>query len=215
LRAHLADHCTDLWMPPRLNSYENLILLCKMDHKWVDDQPTTFGESHLKDAKRRHEAWVHSTLEPTQDVAPIRVRRHPGAPEPLLHHLRTGAQVWDIIAGAQAWLFHLEDDHGRGDEETELAEEFLDVVRDYAEISAEVADVGSRAVREAKRGFHEHLESLAAHGLVVFGGREDKIIEGGVLPPAQSVEATVTVRSTERAIAYAQESKAHDADLPT
>jgi 5-methylcytosine-specific restriction endonuclease McrA len=198
-----------------VDAYDNLILLCKVDHKRVDDQSTTYSEKQLRDAKRSHEAWVKSALEPATAVAPVRVRRREGAPEPLLHHLATGTQVWEVIVGAQAWVFDFVDDHGLGDHVTDVVEEFVDQVRDYAEISSDVANRGLRAVRAAKRLFDDYLDSLTAHQLVVFGSREVKIIEGGVLPPAPWIEASIVVLPIARAVEYAQASDVGDADATT
>ncbi len=42
--------------------YDNLILLCKMHHKLVDDQPATYTVSKLKKTRRQHEDWVRRSL---------------------------------------------------------------------------------------------------------------------------------------------------------
>jgi len=46
-----------------VDSYENLILLCKTDHKRVDDQPQHFTVARLRQIKTEHEAWVERTLD--------------------------------------------------------------------------------------------------------------------------------------------------------
>lgn len=43
-----------------VDAYDNLILLCRKDHKRVDDQVGSFTISQLRDIKRRHEKWVRS-----------------------------------------------------------------------------------------------------------------------------------------------------------
>jgi hypothetical protein len=48
--------------PSAVDSYENLILLCKSDHKKVDDQSQYFTAARLRQAKAEHEAWVERTL---------------------------------------------------------------------------------------------------------------------------------------------------------
>jgi hypothetical protein len=185
-----------------VDAYGNRVLLCKIDHKQIDDQPLHFSESRLQEVKRAHEEWVRTTLDvPT--ALPVRVRRRPGAPELLLDHLTTGDQVWNVIVGAQAWFLDLDENHGRGEEVNDLADEFLDLLSDYADISVDLVGGGFGAVRNAKRAFQTHLDTLANHELVAFGGREDKVIEGGVLPPAPWIEATVVVLSVEQAKAYA------------
>ncbi len=42
--------------------YENLILLCKNDHKMIDDQPSIYPIEDLLDLKDQHEKWVEKEL---------------------------------------------------------------------------------------------------------------------------------------------------------
>ena len=44
------------------NRYRNLILLCNVHHKQVDDQPTHFTVERLHEMKRAHESWVRTQL---------------------------------------------------------------------------------------------------------------------------------------------------------
>jgi hypothetical protein len=46
-----------------IDSYQNLILLCKVHHKMVDDQAETFTASILRQLRGNHEAWVSRALE--------------------------------------------------------------------------------------------------------------------------------------------------------
>jgi len=45
-----------------VDEYENLLLLCKVDHKRVDDQPNFYTPVKLRAIKEAHEAWVHACL---------------------------------------------------------------------------------------------------------------------------------------------------------
>jgi hypothetical protein len=45
-----------------LDSYPNAILLCKVHHKMVDDQPKEYPSERLRRMKESHENWVRSTL---------------------------------------------------------------------------------------------------------------------------------------------------------
>jgi hypothetical protein len=49
--------------PSAVNSYENLILLCKVDHKMVDDQKQHFTSARLLQTRKEHEAWVEHILD--------------------------------------------------------------------------------------------------------------------------------------------------------
>jgi hypothetical protein len=44
------------------DKYNNLILLCSVHHKIVDDQPKRYTVDWLKKSKKEHEEWVRTTL---------------------------------------------------------------------------------------------------------------------------------------------------------
>lgn len=47
----------------KIDSYLNLILLCRIHHKMIDDQPKKFSANFLHRLKENHERWVAETLE--------------------------------------------------------------------------------------------------------------------------------------------------------
>jgi predicted restriction endonuclease len=46
-----------------IDTYDNLILLCRIHHKMIDDQPETFTEDIIKQIKVNHELWVSKSLD--------------------------------------------------------------------------------------------------------------------------------------------------------
>jgi hypothetical protein len=61
----------------QLDEPENLILLCKVHHKMVDDQYETYTVQMLQGLKENHEKWVSSTLateKPRTPTPDIRLR---------------------------------------------------------------------------------------------------------------------------------------------
>ena len=46
-----------------VDSYSNLILLCRVHHKMVDDQSETFTADILRQLKENHERWVRESLD--------------------------------------------------------------------------------------------------------------------------------------------------------
>jgi hypothetical protein len=44
------------------DKYENLILLCSIHHKVVDDQEKEYTVDRLKDFKTKHETWIKENL---------------------------------------------------------------------------------------------------------------------------------------------------------
>lgn len=47
---------------PKLNKYENLILLCPNHHTEIDSDTAKWTHTRLRQVKRRHEEWVRSSL---------------------------------------------------------------------------------------------------------------------------------------------------------
>ncbi|MFF1612270.1 NB-ARC domain-containing protein [Amycolatopsis sp. NPDC058278] len=45
------------------DSYDNLVLLCRVDHKKVDDQPEYYTSTVLRQKKSDHELWVDQSLQ--------------------------------------------------------------------------------------------------------------------------------------------------------
>lgn len=48
--------------PEQRDDYDNLILLCKVHHKVVDDQRHKYTVEYLKALKTAHELWVRTNL---------------------------------------------------------------------------------------------------------------------------------------------------------
>jgi hypothetical protein len=187
----------------KIDGYENLILLCKVDHKRVDDQPGEYTKERLHEIKAQHEAWVAQTLgqdspHPGADLwsraAAIRLRPDPSFGGVKLTLLVSGGGVWEVISDAHAFRsVSLRDDSDP--EASDLADEFLDDAKDWGEISGEISD--RVRIREVERQFTVWLDRLAQRGLVVYGGRRRLILEGGTGPPAywwESIMQVVRVR---------------------
>jgi len=56
-----------------LESYGNAILLCKVDHKIVDDQPSAFPVAALLQMKAGHERWVDEALDAAEKEVALSV----------------------------------------------------------------------------------------------------------------------------------------------
>lgn len=116
------------------------------------------------------------------------------AAEPLqLKLLRTGGDVWNIVEGAQAYVFGDFNEDCTDQEVEQIVAEFLQNARDWGEISDNVKTSGMVAIRETKQSLGANLTALHDRGLLVFGGRERLIIKGGVLPSAYWHQAVIEV----------------------
>ncbi|MGH3366942.1 MAG: HNH endonuclease signature motif containing protein [Nocardioidaceae bacterium] len=180
--------------PAKVDTYENLILLCKVDHKIVDDQVWEFTTERLQRTKSEHESWVKIRLqEKAVKLESVRVEVDPSA-EPLrLTLLRTGTDVWNVVSQSHAYYFRDLDDDGAEPDQLDQTAEFLQLARDWGEVSSEVNDRGMVAVREAKQSLAEALDELVEQGLLVFGGRRRGILTGGIGPLSHWHDAVIEV----------------------
>lgn len=163
----------------RLDEYENLILLCRVHHKVVDDQCETYPTKRLLDLKENHEALVSSSLSKGTGEPPLgRVRRKKGdAPSHLLL-LSSGKEIMAIVGDAcEGSIDH---DELQSEEEMELVAGFLQEVQDWGELWSGL-EAGER-VRTCFR-VNTLLEKLEVAGFRVFGGSQAQRLEGGVGPP--------------------------------
>jgi hypothetical protein len=140
-----------------LDTYTNLMLLCKPHHKLVDDNCAVFPAELLDKVKNAHEARVQRSL--SQEVSAW-------VEEPDLRRLRTGTELADTVMGASAYL--MGNDHPRDDHEASLISGLLQEAQDWGDIAA---DVGMTGRVQAAMSLHSQMEDLAARGLMVFGGR--------------------------------------------
>lgn len=72
---------------------DNLILLCKSDHKRIDDQPGAFSVEKLKQLKANHAASVRSAVRAAFPSSPTDVE------EPAYDNFRTG--IWFLPGQAE------------------------------------------------------------------------------------------------------------------
>jgi hypothetical protein len=141
-----------------LDQAENLILLCKVHHKLVDDKPKTHPSDMLLATKAAHEKWVRESLtpvEPTQDQ-----------PRPtFLDRAASGGQVMAVAGGAYAyWLSY--DDPQNG-EEVKLLGSFVQNIHDWGAMWSELEP---RQRMEGEFQLTAEMKTLDAAGFSVFVG---------------------------------------------
>lgn len=146
-----------MW-PESLDSYTNLILLCKVHHKLIDDQPNRFTSENMRILKRAHAEWVRLTLgtvasDEKSDAQPV-----------VTWRIQSGKEITNLLAGAQA--YHLDNDDPETAEEANLIGGFLQTVHDWGEIWSEIDPAGRI---NAQLSISEDIKILEAAGFVVFG----------------------------------------------
>ena len=145
----------------------NLVLICKVHHKLMDDQPGTYTVARLRQMKEAHERWVRETL----GRQPAGGRR----PRPeLLERLRTGKELADVVGGAYAFVF----DHDESDTEADakLVGGFLRSLREWDDIWSDL-DSGQHV--EARFALTGSVREVEAARFLVFGARQRRKMRSG------------------------------------
>jgi HNH endonuclease len=173
----------------RLDDADNLILLCRVHHKMVDDQAETYTVEIVKTLKTNHETWVTSKLTAEDRESQPRIRRIKENIPPFLLRLTSGAEVFKIVSNACAFSF--DHDEPKSEAEAELLATFLQEAQDWGELSGDL-EAGARV--RAAFSIGASIEELERAGFWVFGAREIQRLEGGVGPPETWPVAILNVR---------------------
>jgi hypothetical protein len=192
-----------------VNTYENLLLLCRNHHKLVDDQPETFSEPILRRLKANHERWVARTLDAASQAD--------GAGGRSRHQVRlltTGEEILDVIAAVHAYDFS--HDSLNDEDEVALVGGFLQSAQDWAEIWD---DVGASGHVEARFHLGKELKALQAYGFLVYGAETVRRVNiAGKIFPDWRVAVLRVLRTTNpnvpeshRAIASTPDHRRHEA----
>jgi hypothetical protein len=159
----------------KIDSYENLVLLCRVHHKMADDQSSTFTTEILRQIKNNHEILVASKLLNNQKLKPVRLRRIKKNIPNFLVRVTTGKQLVDLISGTYA--FSMDHDELSTEEEVNLIGGFFQELRDWMDIIDEMEPIDR--VKGAY-SLTQLIQEIEQNGFFVFAGREIQILEGGV-----------------------------------
>lgn len=161
----------------RLDDIGNLILLCSVHHKMIDDQVETFPAERVRSMKQEHEQWVQA-LTNGEPVRGVRVVRDPNRIPETLTLVNNGRELYLLASGCAEGYHDYEND--MIPDEAQLVAGFLQDLQDGIGIASEL---GPGAVIEAEQGLSKQLGELAEAGFLVFAARERMTLEGGVNGP--------------------------------
>lgn len=179
------------------DGYYNRILLCRIHHRIVDDQPHQYTVEKLRGIKSQHEQWVRERLHKLPEEsgdAPIGLRPKYPSRGMILPRLRTGKDAWLAAIGSAFYLLEPIDEDEASLEACDAADRFLSNLKDYAEAHDIITDSGFGSIREAQRDLRQGLDELASHDLVAFGAQRDMLITGGRGAPTPCTMAVVIIR---------------------
>ena len=170
-----------------LDDYSNLILLCKIHHKVIDDQPEKYNLKTLNQIKKIHEGWVKETL----DNKDLTNQSH----FKLLHRIKSGKDLTDLLSSTEAYLFGHDEDESL--DTTKKIAEFLQNIQDWSEIWTEISiaqRIGTSFLLNAE------IKEIELLDYFVFGGKELRKIHVGKSALTLSVMIISVVRKTNEGI---------------
>jgi len=165
----------DSFPSEKLDTYQNLILLCRVHHKMVDDQDESYTADILRQMKVNHEMWVSHRLMDTPKTKPIKFRRIKQNIPPYLIRLTTGRETLNLVTSAYAFLMNHDELKSR--EEVDLVGSFFQTLQDLADLGDDLEPSDRVSAAFELTG---SLEQLEKEGFFVFGGREVQLLEGGI-----------------------------------
>jgi HNH endonuclease len=159
----------------KLDSHENLILLCREHHKQVDDQPNHYTIERLRAIKQAHKGWITSLG--AGEPEPMRLVPDPSFPQPKqLKIVFRGHALWSMIKQVVAFEYALPD--RLDDEDEDLIVEFLDLIKDYLDIAEDLDSV--REQRDAEKTLGSYVSRLGERGFFVGASIRHMLLTGGV-----------------------------------
>ena len=157
-----------------VDHYRNLILLCKVDHKLIDDQEQEYTACRLSNLKASHEKWVSEQLDSSgSNMRRMRIRRVPENAPAYLQRIRLGKELMAIVSNACAYAPHYDD--LERETEDELVASFLQDAQDWGDLGLE--SVSDRVC--TSRSLDGQIRALERAGFWIFGAREQQILEAG------------------------------------
>jgi HNH endonuclease len=162
-----------------IDELSNLMLLCRIHHKLVDDQAETYTAGLLRSMKANHEEWVEQKLKDQPQVPPVRIRRIRSEIPTQLPVVLSGKELLNLAMGCHGSYPDYSDD--LDDEETDLVGGFIQNVSDWADLAEGLEPI--ERIRAAK-SLGEEIKTLKERGVMVFAAIESQRIEGGISGPS-------------------------------
>lgn len=162
----------------KLDAFENLILLCRIHHKMVDDQEETYTPEILRRMKANHQLWVSEKLAcALHKPKPLRICRIMENVPDFLSRLTSGEQVLDLVRSSCG--YSMKNDELKSQDEVDLIGGFFQTISDWGDVGDHLEPAGRVG---ASYDLTQDLQELEDAGFLVFGGCEIQRLEGGIQP---------------------------------
>lgn len=165
--------------PQNIDDISNLLLLCRVHHKMVDDQFETYTTDILKSIKVNHEQWVESKFKEEEELKPVRIKRLKSEIPSQLKRIESGQELFNLLSTCHGSYQNHTDN--LSDEEIEIVGGFLQSLTDWIDIASDLETIDQ--VR-AKSSLNGELKELKNHGFLLFVAREKQQLEGGIGQPS-------------------------------
>ncbi len=174
------------------DEYDNLLLLCRVHHKQLDDQPSTYDTTLLKTIRSLHETWVQQSLTP---------KTSPSASQPfIIFRIDSGKQFVGLLSQVEATRF--DNDELNVNDDIELIADFFQKVRDYIDICNELEP---RDKILLQREFDEEIGSLQSNGFLIYASVTAEMFGNKSKPISLCVVNMVAFRITNPTVARKDE----------
>lgn len=159
----------------KIDDVSNLILLCRIHHKQIDDQIETYTPQRLRTIKDKHEKWVEDKLKEQPEIPNVRIKRIKEEIPEKLPVILTGKEMFNLAAGACAFYTDYSDD--LSDEELDLVAGFIQNVKDWAELANEMEP---NQKINASREIDKEIIVLRELNIFAFAAVEKQLMVGGI-----------------------------------
>ncbi len=174
--------------PQNIDLLANLLLLCRVHHKMVDDQSETYTADLLRSIKTNHEQWVDAKFNEKNDTSQVRIRRLKSEIPDELKPVESGTELFNSVTGSHG--SYLNHDDNLNDAEVEIVGSFLQNIKDWIDIAVDLEPIDR--VR-ATKSLNDEMNDLKSKGFLVFAAKEKQRLEGGVGEPSDFFALHVTV----------------------
>ncbi|NTU59108.1 MAG: HNH endonuclease [Chlorobiaceae bacterium] len=162
-----------------IDELSNLMLLCRVHHKLVDDQDETYTVDLLRSIKENHEKWVENKLKEETEIPAVKIIRMRSEMPTQLSVIQSGKELLNLAIGCHGLYSDYCDD--LDDEETALVGCFIQNLSDWADLGDWLEPI--ECIRAAKF-LNDEIRRLKERGFMVFVAKEKQRIVGGISGPS-------------------------------
>lgn len=159
----------------KIDDVSNLILLCRVHHKQIDDQVETYTPELLRTIKNNHEKWVEDKLKDHPEIPKVQIKRTKEEIPEKLPVINTGKEMFNLAAGAYAFYNDYSDN--LTDEELDIVASFIQNVKDWAELANEMEPIQKI---NASRELDKEIKALREFNIFAFAAIEKQKMVGGI-----------------------------------